>query len=84
VADATLKEMAHSAGGDIRLLLGQLQMVRLRAAALTYDDVKVRGSALCMCLATVTEDCSELFKAKCTLFCVNCWCALVYIVLYMA
>ena len=27
-------------GGDIRLILGQLQMIRLRARALTYDQVR--------------------------------------------
>lgn len=30
----------QGAHGDLRLLLGQLQMVRLSAAALQYDDVK--------------------------------------------
>ncbi|KAL6746133.1 hypothetical protein V8C86DRAFT_3150089 [Haematococcus lacustris] len=40
VNEATLKQMARAAGSDLRLVLGQLQMVRLRAAALTYDEVK--------------------------------------------
>jgi hypothetical protein len=30
----------QGAHGDLRLLLGQLQMVRLSAAAMQYDDVK--------------------------------------------
>jgi replication factor C subunit 1 len=35
----------ESANGDIRLILGQLQMVRLRSAALSYEDVKGRLGA---------------------------------------
>jgi hypothetical protein len=31
--------------GDLRLLLGQLQMIRLRKTALTFQDVKVGGTA---------------------------------------
>lgn len=43
VNESTLKELCRSSNGDLRLVLGQLQMVRLRARALTYDQVKVRG-----------------------------------------
>jgi replication factor C subunit 1 len=41
---ATLDALIQSAsGGDIRLILGQLQMIRLRAKSLTYDQVKSGG-----------------------------------------
>ena len=41
VNQATMDALVQSAsGGDIRLILGQLQMVRLRARALSYDQVK--------------------------------------------
>lgn len=29
-----------ASGGDIRLILGQLQMIRLRAKSLTYDQAR--------------------------------------------
>ena len=38
--------LAEGANCDIRLVLGQLQMVRLRAQALSYDDVKVGSPRL--------------------------------------
>lgn len=41
--ETTLEALAEGANADIRLVLGQLQMVRLRAKALSYDDVKVRS-----------------------------------------
>ncbi len=47
VNDATLRELAKISNGDLRLVLGQLQMVRLRSAALSYDDVKV---SVCLCV----------------------------------
>ena len=41
---ATMDALVQSAnGGDIRLLLGQLQMIRLRATALSYDEVRSGG-----------------------------------------
>lgn len=43
VNEATMQALVEGANGDLRLILGQLQMVRLRAASLTYDDV--RGGA---------------------------------------
>ena len=44
---STLEAMSEGANADIRLVLGQLQMVRLRARALSYDDVKVQGPLCC-------------------------------------
>ncbi|KAL6776732.1 RFC1 [Auxenochlorella protothecoides x Auxenochlorella symbiontica] len=44
VNDATLAALIQSAnGGDIRLIVGQLQMVRRRSASLSYDQVKTGG-----------------------------------------
>lgn len=43
VNDATLAALIQSAnGGDIRLIVGQLQMVRRRSASLSYDQVGCR------------------------------------------
>jgi replication factor C subunit 1 len=39
---ATCHALVEGSNGDIRLILGQLQMVRLRSSALSYDDVKGR------------------------------------------
>jgi hypothetical protein len=44
--DNTLQALAESCNGDIRLMLGQLQMIRLRKRTLTYDEAKV-GACLC-------------------------------------
>ena len=45
VNQATMDALVQSAsGGDIRLILGQLQMARLRQTALSYDDAKARAS----------------------------------------
>ena len=38
--------MQSASGGDIRLILGQLQMIRLRAKSLTYDQAKGEGRVL--------------------------------------
>ena len=46
VNEAALQQLAEGANGDIRLVLGQLQMIRLRARTLKYDQVKVCPSAL--------------------------------------
>ena len=46
VTDSTLMALAEGANCDIRLVLGQLQMVRLRARALSYDEVKVSSPGL--------------------------------------
>lgn len=43
VNEATLRELCRTSNGDVRLVLGQLQMLRLRARSLTYDQVKVGG-----------------------------------------
>ena len=40
VNETTLAALAEGCNGDIRLILGQLQMIRLRARSLAYDDVK--------------------------------------------
>lgn len=41
VNQATMEALVQSAGGgDIRLILGQLQMLRLRAKSISYDQVK--------------------------------------------
>ncbi|EFJ40860.1 DNA replication factor C complex subunit 1 [Volvox carteri f. nagariensis] len=40
INQATMDALVSGAGGDLRLILGQLQMVRLRARALTYDEVR--------------------------------------------
>ena len=41
VNETTLNTVAAGANGDIRLVLGQLQMIRLRSKTLSYDDAKV-------------------------------------------
>lgn len=41
VADSTLQSLAEGANCDIRLILGQLQMIKLKCNRLEYDDVKV-------------------------------------------
>lgn len=42
LVQTTCEALAAGAGGDMRLILGQLQMVRLRKTALEYDEVKGR------------------------------------------
>ena len=37
---ATMDALVTGAGGDLRLILGQLQMVRLRSRVLHYDEVR--------------------------------------------
>ena len=44
VNETTLNTVAAGANGDIRLVLGQLQMIRLRTKSLSYDDAKARTS----------------------------------------
>lgn len=41
VNETTLNTVAAGANGDIRLVLGQLQMIRLRSKTLSYDEAKV-------------------------------------------
>ena len=41
VNESTLEALVEGANSDIRLILGQLQMVRLSSKALSYDEVKV-------------------------------------------
>ena len=63
VTDSTLMALAEGANCDIRLVLGQLQMVRLRACALSYDRVKVGASRLlalvAALLASVLPSCAS-------------------------
>lgn len=44
LTDATMRSLVEGANGDLRLILGQLQMIRLRTAALSYDDAKKHGA----------------------------------------
>jgi replication factor C subunit 1 len=46
VPESALVSLAEGAQSDIRLVIGQLQMARLRSRALTYDDVR-RAAAGC-------------------------------------
>ena len=46
VNESTLEALVEGANSDIRLILGQLQMVRLSSRALSYDEVKVRPFSL--------------------------------------
>lgn len=41
VNESALGALAEGTNGDIRLVLGQLQMVRLRANHLSFDEAKV-------------------------------------------
>lgn len=41
VNESTLEALVEGANADIRLILGQLQMIRLSSKKLSYDDVKV-------------------------------------------
>ena len=41
VNESTLEALSEGANADIRLILGQLQMIRLSSKKLSYDDVKV-------------------------------------------
>ena len=44
INQATMDALVQSAnGGDIRLILGQLQMIRLRSTSLSYDEVRSGG-----------------------------------------
>lgn len=40
VNEATMNALVEGANGDLRAILGQLQMIRLRKRTLAYDDVK--------------------------------------------
>ena len=42
---AAMTSLVAGANGDLRLVLGQLQMLRLRAKVLTYDDVRGKMGA---------------------------------------
>ncbi len=45
VNEATLVCLVEGTNGDIRAILGQLQMIRLRRSVLAYDDAKVQPSS---------------------------------------
>ena len=47
--DNTLQALAESCNGDIRLMLGQLQMIRLRKRTLSYDEAKVGFARINVC-----------------------------------
>lgn len=40
--NAALEALTEMSQGDIRMVIGQLQMIRLRTDTFTYDDAKVR------------------------------------------
>ena len=42
--EATLERLVEGTNGDIRAILGQLQMIRLRRSVLSFDDAKVGQS----------------------------------------
>ena len=42
VNETTLACLVEGTNGDIRAILGQLQMIRLRRTVLAYDDAKVQ------------------------------------------
>lgn len=46
VNESTLEALVEGANSDIRLILGQLQMVRLSSRALSYDEVKVHDPVM--------------------------------------
>jgi hypothetical protein len=46
--DATLRELTTLTGGDMRLVLGHLQMIRVRSRALSWDEVKVHWCCPCL------------------------------------
>lgn len=43
--EATLERLVEGTNGDIRAILGQLQMIRLRRSVLSFDDAKVGQSS---------------------------------------
>ena len=52
VNESTLEALVEGANADIRLILGQLQMIRLSSKKLSYDDVKVRPLYCFICIAS--------------------------------
>ena len=52
VNEVTLEALTEASNSDIRLVLGQLQMIRLRNTRLTYDDVKVASFTFINHIAT--------------------------------
>ena len=45
IQPVTMETLAASTNGDIRMILGQLQQIRLSRTAFTYDDAKAAGKA---------------------------------------
>lgn len=45
VNESALQALAEGSNGDIRLILGQLQLIRLRSRTLSYDQAKARAPA---------------------------------------
>ena len=70
--ESTLEALVEGSNSDIRLILGQLQMVRLSCKALTYDEVKVHGTLL---LGLQTSACCALVSVAvhCAWVLVDCW-----------
>lgn len=44
MSDQALSALVDAAQGDLRLTLGQLQMIRLGQSSMTYDDAVNRGA----------------------------------------
>ncbi len=42
--ESALQALAEGSNGDIRLILGQLQLIRLRSRTLSYDQAKARAA----------------------------------------
>lgn len=55
VNEVTLEALTEASNSDIRLVLGQLQMIRLRNTRLTYDDVKVWLASCILCPCSICK-----------------------------
>lgn len=56
--ESTLEALVEGANSDIRLILGQLQMVRLSSKALSYDEVKVQAPPFGSCFPAEQSCCA--------------------------
>ena len=76
VNETTLNTVAAGANGDIRLVLGQLQMIRLRSKTLSYDDAKVLAPSqqlqLDGCRARVNEARISTWKLLDSIYMILC------------
>ena len=66
VNESTLEALVEGANSDIRLILGQLQMVRLSSKALSYDEVKVQATPFSSCLLQ-NDPCCAAVSVSCLL-----------------